>query len=276
MSLFDTFSFRGKRVLVVGAATGMGAAAAALAIDAGADVIALDRADFALPGATVARIDLADKASIEDAAASLTGPFDALMSCAGVADGTPGIEKINFLGHRHFIDCLLQRDLLARGSAIGLISSFAGAGWDTPAAWPSISAYLDLDFDAATAWAIEKGKADYRWAKQSVNAYVAREAFTLLKRGIRINAILPGPTDTPLAQANAATWLGFGADYRAETGIEPSTPSEQAGPLLFLCSDAAKAITGVTLVTDAGYMSAGITGSFPPAARIVNFMTGRG
>ena len=34
-------------------------------------------------------------------------------------------------------------------------------------------------------------------------------------------------------------WLGFGADYRAEVGSEPSTPLEQAYPLVFLCSDAA-------------------------------------
>ena len=64
-----------------------------------------------------------------------------------------------------------------------------------------------------------------------------RQAFPLLKRGIRINAICPGPTDTPLAQANKEMWLGFGADYRAEVGVEASTPLEQAYPLVFLCSD---------------------------------------
>ena len=77
------------------------------------------------------------------------------------------------------------------------------------------------------------------WSKLAINAYVAREAFGLLKRGIRINAILPGPTDTPLAQANKEMWLGFGADYRDEVGIEASTPLEQAYPLVFLCSEAA-------------------------------------
>ena len=73
---------------------------------------------------------------------------------------------------------------------------------------------------------------------------MAREAFPLLKQGIRINAICPGPTDTPLAQANAEMWLGFGADFREEAGIEASTPLEQAYPLVFLCSDAAAAISG--------------------------------
>ncbi len=60
-----------------------------------------------------------------------------------------------------------------------------------------------------------------------------------LKQGIRINAICPGPTDTPLAQANKEMWLGFGADYREAVGVEAATPLEQAYPLVFLCSDAA-------------------------------------
>ena len=78
----------------------------------------------------------------------------------------------------------------------------------------------------------------------------------LLKQGIRINAILPGPTDTPLARANAETWLGFGADYREEVGIEPSTPLEQAYPLVFLCSDAGGRRHGHHGAhSDAGYFS---------------------
>jgi NAD(P)-dependent dehydrogenase (short-subunit alcohol dehydrogenase family) len=113
------------------------------------------------------------------------------------------------------------------------------------------------------------------WSKQAICAYVAREAMSFLKQGIRINAISPGPTDTPLAQANKEMWLGFGSDYRAEVGVETATPLEQAYPLVFLCSDAAAAITGTTMVTDAGYFSAGVTESFPAATFIVNLLLGR-
>jgi hypothetical protein len=38
---------------------------------------------------------------------------------------------------------------------------------------------------------------------------------------------------------------------------------EQAYPLLFLCSDAASVVNGITMVTDSGYLSAGITEAFP-------------
>ena len=70
-------------------------------------------------------------------------------------------------------------------------------------------------------------------------------------------------------------WLGFGADYRGEVGVEAATPLEQAYPLVFLCSDGASAITGTTVISDAGYFSAAITESFPSATPIANFLLGR-
>ena len=42
---------------------------------------------------------------------------------------------------------------------------------------------------------------------------------------------------------------------------------------MFLCSDAAAGVTGITMVTDAGYFSAGITGSFPAATPAVEFLS---
>jgi NAD(P)-dependent dehydrogenase (short-subunit alcohol dehydrogenase family) len=271
---FDAFRFDGKRVLVVGGATGMGAAAASLAQDAGAEVVVMDYADVTLPGAKAIKVNLAEEASIDAAVDECGGPVHALLACAGVADGTPGIERINFVGHRHLIDRMLAAGNMPRGSAIGFISSAAGLGWEA-----NLEQLQELlatpDFDSGTKWLQDNGKADYMSTKQAICAYVSSQAFPMLKRGIRINAICPGPTDTPLAQANADMWLGFGTDYRGETGIEPSTPLEQAYPLLFLCSDAAAAVNGITLISDAGYMSSGVTGSFPPATAIANLLLNR-
>lgn len=271
MTLFDAFRYDGKRVLVVGGASGMGAAAAQLVQDAGAEVVVMDFAEVRQPGVQAIHMSLAEKASIDAAVEECGGRLDAVFSCAGVADGTPGIERINFIGHRHLIDRLLEKGMLGRGSAIGFISSAAGLGWE--ANFAELQQLLDTpDFDAAVRWVEEHGKADYMSSKQAICAYVAREAFRFLKQGIRINAICPGPTDTPLAQANKEMWLGFGADYRAELGIEASTPLEQAYPLVFLCSDAAAAITGITLISDSGYISSGITGSYPGATALANML----
>ena len=274
MSLFDLYRFDGKRVLVVGGATGMGAATAALALDAGAEVVVMDYAEVTLAGAKAIHVNLAERASIDTAVDECGGPVHALFSCAGVADGTPGIERINFIGHRHLIDRMIGAGHLGRGGAIGFISSAAGLGWEANLA--EIQELLGTaDFDDAVRWVEAHGKADYLSMKQAVCAYVASQAFPLLKQGIRINAICPGPTETPLALANKELWLGFGADYREEVGVQASTPLEQAYPLLFLCSDAAAAITGITMITDAGYISSGVTGTFPNATPIANFLLGR-
>jgi len=274
MSTFDAFRFDGKRALVVGGATGMGAASAELLQSAGADVVVMDFADVTLKGATAIHVNLAEKDSIDAAVKQLDGPVHALLLCAGVADGTPGIEKINFIGHRHLIDRLLGDDLLPRGSAIGFISSAAGLGWESNL--PRIKEYLATpDFDSAVDWIAANGGADYMSSKQAICAYVATQAMPMLKRGIRINATCPGPTDTPLAQANKEMWLGFGADYRSEVGVETATPLEQAYPLVFLCSAAASGINGITMVTDSGYFAAGVTEVFPPATDIANFLLGR-
>ena len=274
MSLFDAFRYDGKRVVVVGGATGMGAAGAQLALEAGATVVVMAFADIPLAGVDKIHVNLADRASIEAAVDACGGPVDALFSCAGVADGTPGIERINFVGHRHLIDRMVSRELLRRGSAVCFISSTAGLGWE-----PNLAMLTELleisDFDAAAQWFVDRGKADYITTKQAMCAYVARNAFPLLKRGIRLNAICPGPTETPLAKANEQTWLAFAADYRGEVGLEPFTPLEQAYPLLFLCSDAAVAISGVTLISDAGWMSSAIAGSCPRATFIANLLLNR-
>ncbi len=274
MSPFEAFRYDGKRALVVGGATGMGAATAELVQDAGAETIVMDFADITLPGAQAIHLNLGDQASIEAAVEAVGGPVDAVFSCAGVADGTPNLEKINFIGHRHLINLLLERGWLGKGGAIGFISSAAGLGWE--ANLPLLNEYLDItDFDAAAQWAQDHLKTDYMFSKQAVCAYVAREAMGLLKQGIRINAICPGPTDTPLAQANSEMWLGFGSDYRDAVGIEASTPLEQAYPLVFLCSAAAAGVTGLTMITDSGYFAAGMTESFPDAGPAVQFLLGR-
>jgi NAD(P)-dependent dehydrogenase (short-subunit alcohol dehydrogenase family) len=274
MTVFDAFRYDGKRALVVGGATGMGAATAELVQDAGAETVVMDFADVTLPGAKAIHVNLSDVSSIDAAVDQVGGPVHAVFSCAGVADGTPGIEKINFIGHRHLIDSLKARGWLGRGGAIGFISSAAGLGWE--ANLPLLREYLAItDFDAASQWAQEHLKADYMWSKQAICAYVASEAMPLMKQGIRINAICPGPTDTPLAQANKDMWLGFGADYREEVGVDASTPLEQAYALVFLCSDAASVITGTTMITDAGYFASGVTEVFPAATPAVNFLLGR-
>lgn len=273
MGLFDAFRYDGKRAVVVGGASGMGAAVVDVVKDAGAEVVVMDRAPVTADGVKSISLNLAEKDSIDAAVAECGGPIHALFSCAGVAEGTPGIEKINFIGHRYMIDQFFAAGALPRGAAIGMISSAAGMGWEA-----SLAVNLEMlaieDFDEAVQWCHDHERVGYLQAKQQMGAYVASRALEFLKRGVRINCIMPGPTNTPLAQANATDWLGFGADYREEAGIEAATPLEQAYPLVYLCSDAAAGVTGITMMTDAGFYGSGVSGSYPSAGDAVKFLRG--
>src|SRR4029079_4084058 len=113
----DAFRYDGKRAVVVGAAAGMGAATAELVLDLGAEVVVMDYAPVTLEGVKAIKVNLSDKASIDAAVDECGGPIHALFSCAGVADGTPGIEKINFISHRHLTDRALEGGYLGRGPA---------------------------------------------------------------------------------------------------------------------------------------------------------------
>src|SRR5262249_3127062 len=118
MSELDRFDYRGKRALVVGGATGMGAAVAEMVLELGAEVVVMDRAKITLAGARALSLDLAEKESIDRALTECGGRVDALFSCAGVADGTPGIERINFIGHRYMIDRMFAAGMFSKGAAI--------------------------------------------------------------------------------------------------------------------------------------------------------------
>src|ERR1700693_645453 len=129
MTGIEQFRYDDKRVLVVGGATGMGAAAAQMAKELGAEVVVLDYAPVSYPVDRALPVDLRDPASIDSAIDEVGGPGDEIFPAAGVADG-PDLMRINFIGHRHLIERMLDNDQLPRGSAICFISSLAGLGWE--------------------------------------------------------------------------------------------------------------------------------------------------
>ncbi len=267
----DTFlGYEGKHVLVVGAATGMGAATAKQAGAQGARVTAMDVADIDYAVDSAIGVDLRDRSSVDEAIGQVQGDVRAVFACAGVADGTPGIMLINFTAQRHLIETLIASGRLGRGGSVVMISSVAGLPW--PQNMPALTEFLDTpDWETATAWIdAHEGTDTYSFSKMAMSAYAARQAFPLLRQGIRINAIQPGPTDTPLARANADIWLAFGQDYRDAAGVATLTTDEMAATLLFLGSDAASGINGANLLVDQGQIGAGATDAFEtPAVKMM-------
>ena len=268
----EHFQYDGKRVLVLGGATGMGAAAAQLAVGLGGEITVLDVAAIDYPTAQSVRVDLRDQGSVDAALSQLDGRFDVFFSCAGVADGTADLMSINFISQRYFIEQLLAKGLLGRGATIVMIASIAGLPWLRKLGL--VQEFLQAkDWNDALAWIdAHPGTDNYMFSKQAMCCYVAQQAFDLLRRGVRINSVMPGPVDTPLARANADVWLAFGKDYREAAGQATLSAEQVAGPMAFLGSDAASGVTGANLVVDQGYTGAGATNAFD--APLVKAMLG--
>ena len=71
-------------------------------------------------------------------------------------------------------------------------------------------------------------------------------------------------------------WLGFGADYREEIGHRGVDADGAGVPAASSCAATPPSgINGITLITDAGYMMSGITGSFPNATMMAKVLMGR-
>ena len=126
----DALGYEGKQVVMTGAATGMGAAAAELLVELGAEVFALDIADVKAPVHRFLRTDMKNRESIDSAIAELPEEIDVLFNCAGVPHPPASAfdtMMINFVGLRHLTDTLLPR--VRQGGAVSSIASTAGMAW---------------------------------------------------------------------------------------------------------------------------------------------------
>ena len=122
----DRFRYDGKRVLVVGCYSGMGAAAAKVVSSLGGEVHGVDFRDPDYELASFTRCDLRDRAAIDDLLASLSGPIDRLFYCAGLPQTRPAPEvfAVNFAAMRHVVEGVHPH--IPKGGAVAIISSNAG------------------------------------------------------------------------------------------------------------------------------------------------------
>lgn len=253
----DVLGYAGKRVVVTGAASGMGAAATELLIQLGAEVHALDIADVKAPVHRYVRTDMANKASIDAAIAALPKEIDALFNCAGVPHPPFSAFQtvmINFVGLRHLTDALLPR--IRSGGSITSIASTAGMAWKGNL--ERVRRFLALGtFDAGEAFLKESpdlGPVDpYGFSKQCIIVYTQELARSLAKRGIRINCISPSPTDT-----NFMTQLTKDFPRDAIAPFCPSNgrfaePAEMGRVVVMLGSDLAGFVSGLNVPVDFGY-----------------------
>jgi NAD(P)-dependent dehydrogenase (short-subunit alcohol dehydrogenase family) len=255
----DVLGYQGKNVVITGAASGMGQAAAQLLVDSGAQVYALDIAEISVPVIKALKVDMKDAATIDAALAELPGDIYALFNCAGVPSPPfPAQDTvlINFVGLRYLTEALLPR--MGEGGGIASIASTAGMAWKPALARVNEFLALDNSYDAAIAWMGENPDAvadGYGFSKQCIIVYTMSMAKQLAQKGVRINCIAPSPTDS-----------GFMKKLKGEGEIpdevvELFLPSngryasgaEMGEPLVLLNSKLASFVSGINLPIDFGY-----------------------
>ena len=240
----------GKVALITGGTSGIGRAAAELFRDEGARVVAVgldqDRLEQTRrelgPEATVLRADLRDVGEIDKLIRTVReslGTLDVLFANAGKGTAAP-LEavteeqvdeqfSVNFKGV--FFTVQKAAPILARGSSVVLTTSFLDA-----VGTPGLSVL------SAT--------------KAAVRSLARSLAAELAPRGVRVNAVSPGPTSTPFLGK-----LGLSeADLdSAAAAVEARVPLQRFGEAeeiakaaLFLASADASFVTGAELVVDGG------------------------
>ncbi len=242
-------ALEGKVALITGAASGIGLATAQLFAREGAQVAMVDRnADGVHEaarelGASAAAIsaDVTDEASVESMVAACVdrfGRLDIAFNNAGVAGVAP-IHEHSLAHFQRVIDvCLTGVFLCLKHEAQQLIAQGAGG---------SIINTASINATQATA-----GLAAYCSAKSGVTMLTKVSALELGPHGIRVNAVGPGHTKTPMTE-RARDVPGFD---EAMIGATPlgrlGEPSDIAQMVLYLGSDASPWVSGQLFYVDGG------------------------
>ena len=241
----------GRIALITGAGSGIGEAIAYAMAKAGARIVAVDivgdaaaRTATAIGGAAARYIcDVSDRAQCDALATTVRrdiGPISILVNNAGIIrrgqvtdpnarDDWDATLAVNLDGPYNMVTAFLDqlRETKAAVINIGSIQSFV--------ALPNSAAYTT--------------------SKGGVRLLTKALAIELSPLGIRVNAIGPGFVATPL-NARARENPDYMANFTGRIPMSRiGTPEDIAGPAVFLASDMARYITGVTLPVDGGYLA---------------------
>jgi NAD(P)-dependent dehydrogenase (short-subunit alcohol dehydrogenase family) len=252
-----------RRILVTGAASGIGAATVRAFRALGDHVSGLDRAPVSGADAAV-RLDLSDPDAIDSFLAEPAEPFHVLVNAAG-APGSQSPEtvlRVNVLGARRLTDRLLPR--LGDNGAVVHVSS--GAGWMWRARLGELLPILTMPDDEALAVALAlapDGKSAYEVSKALLSLHALAAAPREQRRGVRVNAVAPGGVETPMLPAFRDSMGADMLDWAVSAVGRHASPDEIADAIVFLASPAARWVNGAELVVDGGLVAGMMTGAWP-------------
>jgi NAD(P)-dependent dehydrogenase (short-subunit alcohol dehydrogenase family) len=235
----------GKVALVTGGGSGIGEGIARAMAENGARVIVTDvnEAGAARVAAAIGGeyhvVDVSDRTAC-DGLAQKVGPISILVNNAGIirrgkleaasarADWDATMA-VNLDGPYNMVTAFLDQLKATKGSIINI---------------GSIQSFVALPNSAA-----------YTTSKGGVRALTKALAIELSPQGVRVNAIAPGMIATPL-NANARQDPDYMANFAQRIPLgRLGDPADIAGPAVFLASDLARYVTGVTLPVDGGFLA---------------------
>ncbi|KJC61397.1 3-alpha-hydroxysteroid dehydrogenase [Bradyrhizobium sp. LTSPM299] len=244
----------GKTIVITGISSGIGARVAQLASYCGASVYGMDLVAPAHTQSAFVQVDLSSAASIDNAIQQLPGSVDALLNVAGVSSvvGAAMTLGINFYGLRHLTEQVSSR--MPRGGSVVNIASIASRDWrdNVTLASKLIAVEGMPDVESLCQQHTIDDALAYPLSKEMVVLWTLQVSQRLLTRSVRVNAISPGPVETPILKEFWAT-LGEAEVSKNIAAVgRAGTPDDIAPLVLFLTTDAARWVNGVNIPVDGG------------------------
>ncbi len=259
----DYFGYAGKICVVTGAASGMGKATAEMLVDLGAKVYALDWATVNIEGIEkYICTDLSQKDSIDKAFEAIPQQIDSFFGIAGVSGAKCDFittAKIDLISNKYICEEILV-NRMSKGGSIAFMTSTGGIGWEKEGNKKVYLPLLKAKGWQASVEVLEKsilrhlpGTLGYPFSKLAMNYYVAQLQKEFAPTGIRVNAVLPGSTDTGLKD-EFTKMAGGETELLKHCGYAHRlAKSEEMGkPIVFLNSDMASYISGELMIVDYG------------------------
>lgn len=242
----------GKTIIVTGVASGIGEETAAELRRRGATVIGVDRN----PAPDIDEFfaaDLGEPDSIERLIAELPDGADGLCNIAGVAPSRPAalVLKVNVLGLQQLTLGMVPK--LSDGASIVNLASMAGNRWRDNI--DQIEDFASADWDSVGDFVhrhqLDSGARSYFLSKEIIVVWTMQNRWTWRDRAIRMNAVSPGPVETPILPDFIET-LGDRAQESIRQMDRFGSPADVAPVVAFLLSDEAAWFRGANLSPDGG------------------------
>ena len=244
---YNPYSLEGKTILVTGASSGIGKATAIECSKLGARVIITGRDEARLQqtlsslegeGHVVIAAGLGEDDGIRFLVERVP-VLNGIVHAAGISDTVlfqflkkerlENIFNINFFAPVVLSQLLLKKKLLRKGGSIVFLSSIDGP----------ITAHI--------------GNSMYSATKGALSAMMRNMSIELASKGIRVNAVLPGMTETSLIYNDDITQEQLNKDMELYPLKRYADPREIAWAIIYLLSDASTFTIGANLVVDGGF-----------------------